>query len=250
VVLKLEGCEETQRMISGRFLSHCATCPIRDDKLCKYIVPTSQSDNSGISPKVIRSIPARKAILNERAKTDDLVILCYGTAMKYSRIQDGRRVAYSVRFDGDVLNPSTVIGDLAFYSVEAITETRIAVFDKSSVSALFAINRDLLPRLSKYLNEEIAEVMSLARVLALGTADQRVVHHISMWVGLASYRQDLVLDSRLQNMRQQDIADATGLSVAHVNRVLNKLRRSQVIELINGKIRLIDRQAFAALQLI
>nr|WP_281372616.1 helix-turn-helix domain-containing protein [Phenylobacterium haematophilum] len=48
-------------------------------------------------------------------------------------------------------------------------------------------------------------------------------------------------------MTQETLADATGLSIVHVNRILQQLRRERLLELQAGKAHLRDPAALAAI---
>jgi CRP-like cAMP-binding protein len=53
--------------------------------------------------------------------------------------------------------------------------------------------------------------------------------------------------SRAFPLRRQHIADATGLTGAHVNRTLNALRRDRIAAIVEGKLVIENRVALARL---
>jgi DNA-binding transcriptional regulator YhcF (GntR family) len=48
-------------------------------------------------------------------------------------------------------------------------------------------------------------------------------------------------------MTQREMAECLGLTVVHVNRTLQELRRRRVVETANGQLVILDKKALAAL---
>jgi CRP-like cAMP-binding protein len=91
------------------------------------------------------------------------------------------------------------------------------------------------------------EFFMLAHIVRLGrqTAYERIAH----WIMELEYR----LSSRgLSNngafpmpLTQDTLGDAVGLSVVHVNRNLQQMRREGRIELAHGRLAILDREALS-----
>jgi CRP-like cAMP-binding protein len=83
--------------------------------------------------------------------------------------------------------------------------------------------------------------------LALGTAHERVVELILQFTERMSTRH-VIKDGRYPfPFRQQDISEFTGLSLAHVNRVLADLRKAELIAFSQGMLRILNLESLRAI---
>lgn len=174
-------------------------------------------------------------------------ILVSGWACRRQLLADRSRQIFTFLLPGDPCDPRPDRGR-SRTGIVALTPVR-------SVNAadLFdaAADLDRHPGLARALDavREGQERLLLDHILRLGalTAYQRVAHLLLELrerlaaVGLADERR------MPMPLTQETLADALGLSVVHVNRTLQQLRREQLIELRSGVAVLIDPAALAEL---
>jgi CRP-like cAMP-binding protein len=106
------------------------------------------------------------------------------------------------------------------------------------------LSRDRHPQLAAALERAAAEEhhFLLQQIARLGrqTAHERLAHlllELNFRLGQRGLAAGGALDMPLT---QENLADALGLSVVHVNRTLQQMRRENVIELARGRLRLLD----------
>ncbi len=105
------------------------------------------------------------------------------------------------------------------------------MIDKAELRSALTGDRKIFDEFSKRWAEQEEEIGQLATDLGHKNAEQRIARLILSLMKRHSAR-DLVHDGQFAfPLRQQHIADATGLTVVHVNRVIGGMRRLGVIEI-------------------
>ncbi len=153
-----------------------------------------------------------------------------GWACCYKQLNDGRRhiIAYSI--PGDFCNTSIIFSNDINYSVRAMTPVRIARIDRQGIRC--AMERS--PVIAHAFWLDILATAAIQREwtanIGLRTARERIAHLICeivirmQAVGLTDQ------DSYTLPLTQEDLGETVGLSTVHVNRTLQDLRASGLIE--------------------
>jgi CRP-like cAMP-binding protein len=155
---------------------------------------------------------------------------------------DGRRQIFSLLLPGDSFG---FAGRPALSSVVALTA--LETVDASAVQE--AVRRGAAPGLARALAgaELLADSLLLDHAVRLGrlTAFERVAHFLlelqqRLEVAGLGDRQRFPLP-----LTQEMLADTLGLSIVHVNRTLQQLRRAGLIELRSGVAILLEPDSMA-----
>jgi CRP-like cAMP-binding protein len=171
-----------------------------------------------------------------------------GWACRQRVLPDGRRQIFSLILPGDGVG-LVRRGRPALATIAAVT----ALETMDAEPLLEAARRGDAPGAARALSvaERTEQALLLDHMVRLGrqTAYERMAHlllelqHRLEIVGLGdSQRFPLPLT-------QEVLADALGLSIVHVNRTLQQLRREGLIELRSGVAILLQREALAAIAL-
>lgn len=166
--------------------------------------------------------------------------LISGWAARVRRLPDGRRQILGLLVPGDALGLSARIRPLDLCDVVALTPAELV-----GAGAMIAT-----------LNDEARPLPGLAEAVHLSLAldEQRLLDQI-MRLGRRNAAEricDLLLELRDRlafagqgderrfpmPLTQEAVADVTALSIVHVNRVLQQLRREGLLELRNGEAQL------------
>jgi CRP-like cAMP-binding protein len=186
-------------------------------------------------------------LLAEKAEIRVPHFIMTGWAARVRELRDGRRQIIGMLVPGDPIGLSPRTSPLSLSSVVALTPMRTVQAPEITVAWR---DRDRVPGLSAALDLAAAEeeYFLLSHVTRLGrqTAYERIAH----WFMELEYR----LSSRGLStngvfpfpLTQEMLADAAGLSVVHVNRTLQQMRREGRIELARGRLSLLDREALRA----
>jgi CRP-like cAMP-binding protein len=198
-------------------------------------------------PLIARQHPAQTELCTERRVQIPKVLLS-GWCCQQRLLGDGRRQI--IRF----LTPGDIIGSIIHPSVPAncavIALTPIVVADARSLLRALEGSPSPLPGLAKAIWQMYhAEELTLHdQVVRLGrqTAYERVLHLI---LELHSRLDAIGLvhgDSFDFPLTQEVLADALGLSLVHVNRTLQQIRRDRVVELRGGRVTLLQPDSIKA----
>lgn len=122
------------------------------------------------------------------------------------------------------------------YTVEAITDVRYRTFARADLRAGLFEDPEIFARFSMAWAEEKARADRLIVDLGRRTAEERIARLILDLESRLARRGMVQAGIRKMDfpLRQHHIADATGLSLVHVSKVLLELRRNGVVK-IDGR---------------
>ncbi len=190
-------------------------------------------------------IPAGGTIQMQGQHAPRLFTVLEGMGLRCLTLEDGRRQVVNFVLPGDLVGLQALLSGEAHASVEATTPMRLCVFDRHRIWDLY---RNQPERAFALTWAAAQEEHFLGEALA--TLGQRTATEAVAWA-LA------VLDRRLHDLgleaggsvplpyRQQDLADALGLSLVHTNKRLAVLRARGLAEWRGGRLTVPDRGALA-----
>lgn len=187
-------------------------------------------------------------ILMEGANAPQLFTVLRGMGVRSKSVEGGRRQVLNFVFPGDFLGlQAGVMGEMN-HSAEATTDMVLCVFQREEIWQLFRQQ----PRRAFDLTWLAA---SEERFLgeALATVGQRPAENRIAWALMRIYQrlQLLGLEQGDRTVplpyRQQDLADALGLSLVHTNKTLARLRERQIASWSDKTLRVPDLPALAGL---
>jgi len=221
-------------------VTDCRHCPLRKldlfDGMSSAEVDFMQRFKSGEL-----KIDAGTPVLMEGSNSPQLFTALKGMGLRYKLLPNGDRQVVNFVLPGDFIGlQAGVMGEMQ-HSVEATTPMVLCVFDRSSFWNLY---KNQPERAFDLTWAAAVEEHLLGEALAVvGQMDG--LERIS-W-GLLRFfdRCDalgLARDGQCPfPFRQQDLADATGLSLVHTNKTLRKLRDRQILAIDNGFLKVFDR---------
>ena len=196
--------------------------------------------------------PLLKAVVRERivkARSDVILqgdvpivahLLLEGHTYRYRLMSDGRRQITAVLMPGDVCDLEAVMQGRANYNVGAITTCILGEIPADRVADPTIFDLEMTRALWRRLLSDAAISREWLVGLGCNTALERVAHILCEFrVRLG--RAGLMISNTLAiRLPQAILADILGLSIVHINRILRQLRISGLIEVLTGRIRIID----------
>jgi len=176
----------------------------------------------------IRTFARGEDLVSERVDTTDCLLLVQGLACRYKMLDQERRQILSFHIQGDICNLQALWLPMD-HNVGAMTECRAALLPQASLRAIirdYPHVGDALWRLTLIEGAVYREWM-----IGMGRRSSFArVAHLFCEI-LARYRAMGLLkgDQVDWPITQADLADALGLSIVHVNRVLQQLRRQELV---------------------
>ena len=190
---------------------------------------------------------ARHSIYRAGDILEGIPVVHSGWAARVRRLSDGRRQILSFILPGDLVSAGAVFSERLSFFVDAITDVRYAVCKRVQLDEILAQSPRLLHALMAGCLAEKAEVEELATDLGRRRAEERIAR---LFLQLKTRLEVLGQVSGMSfdmPLRQQHIADATGMTVIHVGRVLGGLRNEGVIQIDGGVLTIVDLAALKRL---
>ncbi|MEM8655181.1 MAG: Crp/Fnr family transcriptional regulator [Pseudomonadota bacterium] len=227
----------------------CAQCPLR-----KRDVFLSFSDDEVSFMKRFKTgemvADTGTQLFMEGAKAAQLYTVLSGMGIRYKTLEDGRRQVIGFVMPGDFVGLQAGVMEEMCHSVEASTPMRLCVFNRSRVYELFKRQPE-----RAYALTHVAAVEEHFLGDALATVGQRGAFEKVAWSLHRFFRRADALGLTTKGtcplpFRQQDLADALGLSLVHTNKTLAKLKAQQVVAWANGALKVLDEDKLTELSRI
>lgn len=225
-------------------MTPCHACPLRKKPL---FVPMTQDEISYMAKFKAGelTVDAGTQILLEGANSPQLFTVLSGFGLRYKTLRDGERQVLNFVLPGAFLGMQAGIMGEMRHSVEATSRMTMCVFNRKDIWPMFrsmperAFDLTWMAAVEEnFLGEALATIGQL-------TASQRIAWAL---VRLFTRAQALGLapgNTMPLPYRQQDMADALGLSLVHTNKTLSRFRDRQLAVWSNGTLRINDLDALS-----
>ncbi len=179
-------------------------------------------------------------ILCEGNSSAQLYTALSGMGLRYKTLADGQRQVIGFVMPGDFIGLQTGVMNEMGHSVEATTEMHLCVFNRSELWSLFQSHPQRAFDLTHLA--AIEEHLLCEALVAIGQMDG--VAKVA-WLLLRFYHRLTALGENHNDRvrlpyRQQDLADALGLSLVHTNKSLARLRNDGVATWAQGALTVHD----------
>jgi CRP-like cAMP-binding protein len=189
------------------------------------------------------SVRARQVVYKTGQPVEGVPVVCEGWAACVGLLFDGRRQVLSFLMPGDLFSAATVFVGRLNFSVEAVTAVSYARLDREQLVAKIGVEPHLFRAVIDTSIAEKTRSDQLAIDLGQRSASERLARlllHLKSKVEARGQVSDNCFDMPL---RQQHLADATGLTPVHVNRTLRSFRNDGLLELEGGKLKILNEAA-------
>ena len=223
----------------------CEICPLRRHDIFRSLSKADVGFTQDFKVGELKIAPGTP-LLMEGSNAPQLYTALSGIGLRYKVLEDGRRQVINFVMPGDFIGlQAGVMGEMQ-HSVEAASHMTLCVFNRSEFFNFL-----------KSHPERAYDIVWLAAVEehflgeSLTTLGQRTAIEALAWALLKIYLRGESLGlvrSRSMDfpVRQQDMADALGLSLVHTNKTLSKLRERQLVNWANGQLKVNDPAALAS----
>ena len=225
-------------------VTQCANCPLRKLDIFEDLTPDEVSFMQRFKHGELK-IDAGTPVLMEGSNSPQLFTALKGMGTRYKILPNGRRQVVNFVLPGDFIGlQAGVMGEMK-HSVEATTPMVLCVFDRKE---LFNLYKSQPSRAFDLTWAAAVEEHFLGEALtSVGQMDgmQRMC-----WGLLRFFKRCEALglvdrDRCPFPYRQQDLADALGLSLVHTNKTLMKLRDRQILSIQNGLLAMMNLDRIA-----
>lgn len=194
-----------------------------------------------------RTVQRHRDIITEGRSYGSLFIIMEGNAIRYRILHDGRRQIVNIVLPGDIVGALGYFMESSLYSTKALTEILVATIPFARLNALNETHPRLVTKIFWWFSCESTIYAEHLVDLGRRSALERVAHFL------------LELLTRLQSvgladdqsfkipLTQELLADALGLSIPHVNRVLRRLREDNLVVVEDQRVTVRDIESLSEL---
>lgn len=221
----------------------CTSCILRDSSFCSAILDAPLQQQQTAQDRLQQTFggaDAHRQILLRGVPNEDVYILCYGWAVGFVRLPDGRRQILSILLAGDLFSSKLIFEEAPYFGVQSLTDVRFSRINRADLKARLGRNPKALDALAKVCGAEGKAADDLLIDLGRRSADERVARLILSVTERLRSRVVIREERYPFPLRQQDIADVVGLTPVHVSRVITKFRQIGLIELGGGSLTIVD----------
>jgi CRP-like cAMP-binding protein len=222
----------------------CDKCPLRR---CQYFLPFTDEELAFMLRFKAGelSVEAGTTVLMEGSNSPQVFTVLSGMGTRYKTLENGDRQVINFLFPGDFIGlQAGVMGEMK-HSVEASAPMVLCVFNRSDLWNMFKAHPARAYDLTWIAAVEEHFLGESLTALGQRSAGQRIawallrIHHRLRAVGLETAGVVPLA------FRQQDLADALGLSLVHTNKTLMNLRKSGLARWSDGSLAIPDRARLA-----
>lgn len=181
-------------------------------------------------PHRIRRLEAQSYILREGDRPDRCAVLLQGYAFRHKLTGDGSRQILAINIPGEALDFQNLFLEEADHNVQMLSRGVIADIPRGAIEDLILSHPDVARAILITTLVEASIFREWAVNIGQRDSRSRIAHLLCEF----AYRlnaQELNIDGTYElPITQEQLADATGLTPVHVNRVLQALQRERLIE--------------------
>ncbi len=192
--------------------------------------PDAWADRVGLSCRTARRLPRSRILFEETRACQEIAALAEGWAYRFTVLRGGRRQILHFLLPGDMIGVELLDTPSWPYSVQALTDIDVALFDKKSVSAAVRSDESLRSRIWSMLEERVQAAERRCVVLMRENAEARIARLIIEIYDRLALRGLTDGASFPFPLRQYHVGEAVGLTPIHVNRVMGNLRAAGIVE--------------------
>lgn len=222
----------------------CERCPLRQ---LPVFEPMSASELAFMREFKVGELVVgpETTILLQGSTSPQLFTALEGWGIRYLLLPDGGRQVINFVMPGDLIGlQAGLLGEMQ-HSVQSVTRMALCVFARADLWTLFKSSPSRAYDLTWLAACEEHFLGDMLATVGRRSGLQRVA-----W-GLLTYhrraeRLGLARSGAVpMPYRQQDLADAFGLSLVHTNKTLRKLRDAELAEISAGRLHIFDHAALA-----
>ncbi|MCT4369876.1 Crp/Fnr family transcriptional regulator [Yangia mangrovi] len=224
----------------------CKSCPLRRKALFR---PFEEDELTFMERFKVGelSVDPGTHLLIEGANSPQIFTVLEGMGLRYKTLENGRRQVINFLLPGDLTGlQAGLLGEMK-HSVQATSAMRLCVFNRSDLWSLY--------RKQPSLGYDVTWIAASEEHFlgeTLATVGQRDAAERVAWALLKIFRRLTELGigqgARVPlPYRQQDLADALGLSLVHTNKTLARIRARGLAEWADGELHVSDVDGMAEL---
>jgi len=187
-----------------------------------------------------RTIPPGTQVAARNRLSEHVFVVCGGWAFRFFQLPNGRRQILNFLLPGDLFSATSVFEEKFLFSVNALTEIQISGMRRSEFQARLAANPKILTALASACVVETQAADEMLAALGQRSAEERIAYLLLHLMQRIAARSVIREQGYYFPLRQQNIADAVGITSVHVSRIISLFRDRGIAELSDGFLRVLN----------
>lgn len=236
----------------GPYLPTCNGCFVREIGACPGFGVKSDpvaNKQRGVLPvpSQVQVFPSRRSILHQREVADFVPVICSGWAASSIMLPNGRKQIVSFLLAGETASMNYFFEPCAGRAIEAVSQVSCRKFRRSDLQEAIVKSPALLASLGRALGEERERGDQLSLDLSRRSAEARIARLICSLIDRLGRRGQADGNTIDFPMRQQQLADATGLTAVHVCKILSRFRANGLMRIDGRRLTVLDQKGLREL---
>jgi len=219
-----------------------ATMFIRNFLLTHRTPMLDDAEVAALEAAVVRTAEfrAKQVIIRQQAPLTQCTLLLEGFIERYKDTPEGRRQILAIHIPGDFVDLHSYPLKRLEHSVAALTPVKVALFPHAAIRSLSAQSSALAELLWRSTLIDAATNREWIVSIGARSAAVRLAH---LFCEMYTRLDRIGMTDGLRfafPLTQIDLADATGLTAVHANRMLRQLREQGLVEFRQGVATILD----------
>ena len=185
------------------------------------------------------SIEGHRDIWRFGDATGHMHLIETGIAARFLQNSSGDRQIVSLHLPGDIVDLSALDGPLAT-ELTALTPVTVTRLPKRAIINLTKTHPAVAAAIRRDLSADMAMVAQTMLRVGRGSAATRLAYLLCLMAVRSRLAENCDSPDFALPLTQQQIADATGLTAVHVNRVLRNFREGGLALFAHGRVTILD----------
>ncbi len=202
------------------------------DKLNKFVC-LDESDERAVQriTRIRRTMRAHDTLFLEGSRARVVCLMLTGVAIRYRFLADGRRQIFGYLLPGDICDTHHVIGTQCDHDVGLLCDSELALISTADLMTTMVEHPKIERALLMMALIEAATLREWLLNVGQRNAFEKLAHFFceitARLNALGAVNPD---GSFSMPLTQIELADTVGLTVVHVNRILQRFRREEILE--------------------
>lgn len=186
------------------------------------------------------TVPAYTDLIREGDKPDGVYLIVEGIACRYKLRANGTRQIMAYLVPGDFCDLDVALLQRMDHTLATLSACRVVHIDLGTITNLTEHHPSIAHALRLATLVDEATLREWLLNIGRRSAPERIAHLFCELLLRFEAVGRVSADSYDLHIRQEDLADTTGLSTVHVNRTLQYLRQEGLIEFDGRRMKILD----------
>ena len=186
------------------------------------------------------SLPPNRLLVDKGEVGIVLYRIVSGWAYRFRGGGEGCRHILDFLMPGELVGLQAALLGVLDHSVRSLTPLQVSTIDARLVGESFRSEPNLAMRLARHAAAEASRVDELLTVIGCSDAVGRIAYLMLSLYNRQAARAEIDPRACPFPLRRQHLADTLGLTGAHINRTLNRLREDRIAHLDNQQLTILD----------